>query len=62
MGFDPIADKVLGIIVLCLLFDRQVRVAILLAFGLPLAAVLCLTRRYRTWRDRRVGKPWRVYG
>ena len=47
MSFDQIADKVLAIALRCLLFDRQVRAAIVLAFGLPLAAVLWLTRRSR---------------
>ncbi len=62
MTFDQIADKVLAIVVLALLFDKPVPPGILPAVGLPLAAVLWLKRRYRAWRDCRQGKPWRVYG
>ena len=61
VSFDQIADKALAIAVLCLLFDRQVRAAILLAVGLPLTVALWLTRRYRALRDRLQGNPWRIY-
>jgi hypothetical protein len=60
MWFDQIADKILVVVVLCLLFDRQVRAAIILAFGLPLVVALWLRRRYHTHRDRRLGRPWRA--
>jgi hypothetical protein len=60
MQFDQIADKVLAIVVLCLVFDRQVRAAIVFAFGLPLVVTLWLWRSYHAQRDRRQGRAWRV--
>jgi hypothetical protein len=57
-------DTVIGVYVLLLLVaERQItRRLVALAFGLPLVVTLWLTRKARALRDRRQGRPWRIYG